>query len=109
MPDYLSPRVYVEVPSAVKPIAGVGTSTAGFIGIIKENQVPLPEPNLEYDPVRIDFEKKQKQQNDDRGTQQGQSSSFNETSRADQTPTRAAAEAWGRAHARAPDTAAEIP
>jgi hypothetical protein len=99
MPDYLSPRVYVEAPSAVKPIAGVGTSTAGFIGITKENQVPIPEPNLEYDPVRIDFEKKQKQQNDDRGTQQGQSSSFNETSRADQTPTRAAAEAWGRAHA----------
>src|ERR1041384_3276546 len=30
---YLSPGVYVEeVPSAAKPIAGVGTSTAGFIG-----------------------------------------------------------------------------
>ncbi len=34
MPQYLSPGVYVEeVPSAVKPIAGVSTSTAGFIGI----------------------------------------------------------------------------
>ncbi len=34
MPEYLAPGVYVEeVPSAVKPIAGVGTSTAGFIGI----------------------------------------------------------------------------
>jgi uncharacterized protein len=33
MPQYLSPGVYVEeVPSAVKAIAGVGTSTAGFIG-----------------------------------------------------------------------------
>ncbi len=33
-PSYLSPGVYVEeVPSAVKPIAGVGTSTAGFIGV----------------------------------------------------------------------------
>src|SRR5262249_22569030 len=32
MPQYLSPGVYVEeVPSAVKAIAGVGTSTAGFI------------------------------------------------------------------------------
>jgi len=34
MPEYLAPGVYVEeVPSAVKPIAGVGTSTAGFIGV----------------------------------------------------------------------------
>jgi phage tail sheath protein FI len=34
MPEYLAPGVYVEeVPSAVKPIAGVGTSTAGFVGI----------------------------------------------------------------------------
>src|SRR4029450_3387946 len=34
MPEYLAPGVYVEeVLSAVKPIAGVGTSTAGFIGI----------------------------------------------------------------------------
>ncbi len=33
---YLSPGVYVEeVPSAVQPIAGVGTSTAGFIGVFK--------------------------------------------------------------------------
>ncbi|MEZ4660557.1 MAG: phage tail sheath subtilisin-like domain-containing protein [Caldilineaceae bacterium] len=34
MPNYTWPGVYVEeVPSAIKPIAGVGTSTAGFIGI----------------------------------------------------------------------------
>lgn len=34
MPQYLSPGVYVEeVPSSVKAIAGVGTSTAGFIGV----------------------------------------------------------------------------
>src|SRR4051794_22328079 len=34
MPQYLSPGVYVEeIPSADKPIAGVGTSTAAFIGI----------------------------------------------------------------------------
>jgi phage tail sheath protein FI len=32
---YQTPGVYVEeVPSAVRPIAGVGTSTAGFIGVI---------------------------------------------------------------------------
>jgi uncharacterized protein len=34
MPDYHAPGVYVEeAPSAVKPIAGVSTSTAGFIGV----------------------------------------------------------------------------
>ena len=35
MPQYLSPGVFVEeVPSSIKPIAGVGTSVAGFIGAI---------------------------------------------------------------------------
>ena len=34
MPTYSWPGVYVEeVSSAVKPIAGVGTSTAAFIGV----------------------------------------------------------------------------
>src|SRR5690242_8445608 len=34
MAQYLAPGVYVEeVPSAVRPIAGVGTSTAAFIGV----------------------------------------------------------------------------
>src|SRR3954471_15402492 len=34
MATYLTPGVYVEqVPSAIQPIAGVGTSTAAFIGI----------------------------------------------------------------------------
>jgi len=42
MPQYLSPGVYVEeVPSAVQPIAGVGTSTAGFIGIAP-NTITVP-------------------------------------------------------------------
>jgi phage tail sheath protein FI len=42
MPQYLSPGVYVEeVPSAVKPIAGVGTSTAGFIGLADNVTMPL--------------------------------------------------------------------
>jgi len=42
MPQYLSPGVYVvEVPSAVKPIAGVGTSTAGFIGKVP-NSITIP-------------------------------------------------------------------
>lgn len=43
MPQYLHPGVYVqEVPSAVRPIAGVGTSTAGFIGVVPDTEaIPL--------------------------------------------------------------------
>jgi len=41
MPQYLSPGVYVEeVPSAIKAIAGVSTSTPGFIGVVP-NKVHL--------------------------------------------------------------------
>jgi phage tail sheath protein FI len=51
MPEYLSPGVYVEeVPSAIKPIAGVSTSTAGFVGVIK-GPVQIPEINPLYDPT----------------------------------------------------------
>jgi phage tail sheath protein FI len=44
MPEYLAPGVYVEeVPSGSKPIEGVSTSTAGFVGITERG----PEfPNL---------------------------------------------------------------
>jgi len=57
MPQYLSPGVYVEeVPSAVQPIAGVGTSTAGFIGIIPAT-VQVPRPNPHYDPSKDKGEK----------------------------------------------------
>ncbi|HEX7242933.1 MAG TPA: phage tail sheath subtilisin-like domain-containing protein [Longimicrobiaceae bacterium] len=42
MPQYLSPGVYVEeVKSSIQPIAGVGTSTAGFIGTVAD-AVTLP-------------------------------------------------------------------
>jgi len=42
MPQYLAPGVYVEeVPSAIKPIAGVGTSTAGFVGTVADD-VTMP-------------------------------------------------------------------
>jgi phage tail sheath protein FI len=53
MPQYLAPGVYVEeVPSAIRPIAGVGTSTAGFVGLASDDTVtplrpgrnPLREP-----------------------------------------------------------------
>jgi len=37
---YQSPGVYVEeVPSAVRPIAGVGTSTAAFVGVFEADSV----------------------------------------------------------------------
>jgi phage tail sheath protein FI len=42
MPQYLHPGVYVEeVPPLARPIAGVGTSTPGFIGVIPDT-IHLP-------------------------------------------------------------------
>jgi hypothetical protein len=42
---YLSPGVYVEeVPSGSAPIAGVGTSTAGFIGIVSTSSGSTTNP-----------------------------------------------------------------
>jgi phage tail sheath protein FI len=44
--EYLSPGVYVEeVPSAVQPIAGVGTSTAGFIGVVPDSLI-IPQRRI---------------------------------------------------------------
>jgi len=52
MPQYLSPGVYVEeVPSSVQPIAGVGTSTAGFVGVVP-NAVTVPRRNPDFDPTQ---------------------------------------------------------
>ena len=52
MATYLSPGVYVEEkPSQVKPIAGVGTSTAGFIGFFGDD-IKIPKPNPKYDPTK---------------------------------------------------------
>jgi phage tail sheath protein FI len=51
MPEYLSPGVYVEeVPSAIKPIAGVSTSTACFLGIVPD-LIFIPKENPDYDPT----------------------------------------------------------
>lgn len=45
MPQYLSPGVYVEeVMSSIQPIAGVGTSTAGFIGAVAGDVTMPPIP-----------------------------------------------------------------
>jgi len=41
MPELLHPGVYVqEIPPAVRPIEGVGTSTAAFIGVADKGPVP---------------------------------------------------------------------
>lgn len=45
MPQYLSPGVYVEeIEGGAKPIAGVGTSTAGFIGQVADDVEMPPQP-----------------------------------------------------------------
>ena len=45
MPSYLSPGVYVEeVPAATRPIEGVGTAIAGFVGFAASG--PLHQPVL---------------------------------------------------------------
>jgi uncharacterized protein len=52
MPEYLSPGVYVEeVPSSIKPIAGVSTSTAAFVGVVPD-AINIPEENPDYDPTK---------------------------------------------------------
>ena len=53
MPQYLSPGVYVEeVPPLARPIAGVGTSTPGFIGVIPTT-VQLPARPQDSDTQAI--------------------------------------------------------
>lgn len=50
--SYHAPGVYVEeVPSAQKAIAGVGTNTVGFIGIVPEDEIEYPVLNEDYDPT----------------------------------------------------------
>ncbi|MDC0832590.1 phage tail protein [Leptolyngbya valderiana BDU 20041] len=50
MATYPAPGVYViEVPSGSQPIAGVGTSTPGFIGIVPD---PVEILNPDYDPTQ---------------------------------------------------------
>jgi phage tail sheath protein FI len=45
MPNYLAPGVYVEeVSSGSKPIEGVGTAVAGFVGFTEKG--PISEPTL---------------------------------------------------------------
>ena len=54
MPEYLSPGVYVEeVPSVIKPITGVSTSTAAFLGVVPD-LIQIPEENPKFDPTKVD-------------------------------------------------------
>lgn len=46
MAQYMSPGVYVEeVPSGSAPIAGVGTSTAGFVGLVPDGAAMPSKPD----------------------------------------------------------------
>src|SRR5262245_56761164 len=54
MPEYKSPGVYVEeVPSTIKAIAGVSTSTPAFIGVVpdKINLVAKGDPDADGKPT----------------------------------------------------------
>src|SRR5262245_25439763 len=52
--SYSAPGVYVEeVASEEKPIAGVSTSTAAFVGIV-EDEIRFPVRNEDYDPVHAE-------------------------------------------------------
>lgn len=57
MAQYLSPGVYVEeVPSAVKAIAGVSTSTPGFIGVVPDKiHLVAKDPTTPVSTKFVDF------------------------------------------------------
>jgi phage tail sheath protein FI len=50
MPVYLSPGVYVEEVPGTPPIAGVGTSTAAFIGEVADDVTMPPPVRFETNP-----------------------------------------------------------
>jgi uncharacterized protein len=52
MPTYLWPGVYVEEKEGVPPIAGVGTSTAAFIGAVADD-VTMPDQPDGTGPYRV--------------------------------------------------------
>ncbi len=53
MPQYLSPGVYVEEVPGSPPIAGVGTSTAGFIGVVDSDAAEGLVSATEGEPVLV--------------------------------------------------------
>ncbi|MBE2223018.1 MAG: phage tail sheath family protein [Anaerolineae bacterium] len=46
MPQYFAPGVYVEEVPGTPPISGVGTSTAGFLGVVDTTNVTFQMPLL---------------------------------------------------------------
>ena len=56
MPNYLSPGVYVEeVEAGSRPIEGVGTAVAAFVGLAEKGPMQRADAGLELDPVRRDL------------------------------------------------------
>jgi uncharacterized protein len=54
MPTYLSPGVYVEeIPPAARPISGVGTSIAGFIGVVANTVDMPPKPGKPNEKLTV--------------------------------------------------------
>lgn len=54
MAQYFSPGVYVEeVPPAARPIAGVGTSTAGFMGVVADDVAMPTKPDSETETFAL--------------------------------------------------------
>ena len=59
MPEYLSPGVYIEeVNSGPRPIEGVGTATAAFVGFAPAGPVNQPDPGDQLDAVRRDVRRR---------------------------------------------------
>ena len=53
MPTYQSPGVYVEeVASGARPLEGVGTAVAAFVGLAETGTVQRPDPGQQLDPVQ---------------------------------------------------------
>lgn len=54
MPSYLAPGVYVEeVPSGSAPIVGVGTSTAGFLGLDIPDELTIPVSSKKVQDLKV--------------------------------------------------------
>ena len=52
MPPYLSPGVYVEeVEAGSRPIEGVGTAVAAFVGLAARGQVEQADPRDQLESV----------------------------------------------------------
>ncbi len=72
MPQYLSPGVYVEeVPSAIKPIAGVSTSTAAFIGVVPDSLSVPPSYPVVAERVKAEGTGRTKLENYPAATEKG--------------------------------------